>query len=198
MCWFMSFERTSLLWSVVVGKVTFSIIEKLKHDFCTAPSLTMHTLSAKGLTQNYYQSVCVVRATFAESCKNCSKHLLRVCFMDNLAFALWLLCCKVVKTSSLGFFSFFMLNIHFLAFKSYPRIRACVKWFNCHYIDQTFSDECHFQENNINFMTILLLFVNFPLHNVLRCFYQSNSLLATFGLHPAFYHVFRMHEAKFI
>ena len=47
-------------------------------------------------------------------------------------------------------------------------------------------------------MKILLLFVNFPLHNVLRCFYQSNSLLATFGLHPAFYHVFRMHEAKFI
>ena len=63
-------------------------------------------------------------------------------------------------------------------------------------IDQTFSDECHLK--NINFMTILLLFVNFPLHNVLRCFYQSNSLLATFGIHPAFYHVFRMYEAKFI
>ena len=58
--------------------------------FCTALSLTMHILLAKGQTQNYYQSVCVGRASFAESGKHCSKHLLRVCFMDNLAFALGL------------------------------------------------------------------------------------------------------------
>lgn len=45
----------------------------------------MHTLSAKGPTQNYYQSVCIVRAGFAGSDKNCSKHLLRVYFMDDLA-----------------------------------------------------------------------------------------------------------------
>lgn len=52
-----------------------------------AHSLTSHTISAKFRTQNYHFSVCFGKASFADSGKNCAKHLHKAYLINNLIFS---------------------------------------------------------------------------------------------------------------
>lgn len=77
----------------------FSTIQNLKCVLYTAPSLTTHTPSAKGLTRSYHWSVCFGRARFADSGKICAKHLHEAYLIDALVFALWFLFWRRSKRS---------------------------------------------------------------------------------------------------
>lgn len=52
-------------------------------------SLRTHRLSAEGLTRNYHLSVCLTRVSFADSDRNCAKHLHIAYLIDNFVFTLW-------------------------------------------------------------------------------------------------------------
>ena len=94
-------ELGSRKWSIGLQKSAgnFSTIQNLKCVLCTAPSLTTHTPSAKGLTRSYHWSVCFGRARFADSGKICAKHLHEAYLIDAIVFALWFLFWRRSKRS---------------------------------------------------------------------------------------------------